>query len=103
MALVIITLVNFGDIKGIYIITIFLSLGYGISGVLSNDGVPADQVLPIIILYGVSLVIGLSICFVIMHRTLNKLLEIINMKLAAQGIFKHIFDNSNESIIIVKD
>ena len=103
MALVIITLVNFGDIKGIYLIAIFLSLGYGISGVLSNDRVPADQVLPIIILYGVSLVIGLSICFVIMHRTLNKLLEIINMKLAAQGIFKHIFDNSNESIIIVKD
>ena len=25
------------------------------------------------------------------------------MKLAAQGIFKHIFDNSEESIIIVKD
>ena len=25
------------------------------------------------------------------------------MKLAAQGIFKHIFDNSEDSIIIVKD
>ena len=34
---------------------------------------------------------------------INKLLDIINMKLAAQSIFRHLFDNSEESIIIVKD
>ena len=41
VSLVIITMVNFGDIKGIYILTSLISIVYGITYIISNDEVSA--------------------------------------------------------------
>ena len=55
------------------------------------------------IFYASQVYFGFTFVYIIFKRMINKLLDIINMKLAAQSIFRHLFDNSEESIIIVKD
>ena len=98
-----ITMIGFGNIRGNFLVVLSLGVGYGVTFIVGNDDVSAKDKLGFGFFYGVQVFIGLCISFVIFLRMKNNLIEIINMKLAAQGIFKHIFDNSEESIIIVKD
>ena len=55
------------------------------------------------IFYGAQVHFGFTFVFIIYKRLVNNLLEIINMKIATQSIFRHLFDNSEESIIIVNN
>ena len=97
------TMIEFGNIKGNFLIVAIITMGYAVTYITSHDKVPNEDKLRFIVFYGSQVFIGFCICFIIIKRMFNKLLEIINLKLEAQSIFKHIFDNSEESIIIVKD